>query len=266
MRIDTGTDLLLADVDGPVAWLTFNDPARHNTLSVALQSAVGPVVERWAADDDVRVIVMRGAGERAFVSGADISEFGEERTTPEARQRYAARTGAAWGAWRQVDKPVLAMIDGYCIGGGLLMALQADIRICSDRATFAVPAARLGLGYAADGVRALMNVAGPAVAADVLFSARRLDAAEALNAGIVNRVVPADELLATTQEAAAQIARNAPLTIKACKAAIRASSGRRDPATDDAVEAMVEACFRSQDYLEGQAAFLAKRDPVFRGV
>lgn len=266
MRIDTGTPLLLAEVDGPIAWLTFNDPARHNTLSVAMQSAIAPVVEQWSADDDVRVIVMRGAGERAFVSGADISEFGEERTTPEARERYAARTGAAWGVWRQVDKPVIAMIDGYCIGGGLLMALQADIRICSDRATFAVPAARLGLGYGADGVRALMHVAGPAVASDILFSARRLSATEALNAGIVNRCVPADELAETVTGAAAQIARNAPLTIKACKAAIRASLGRRDPATDAAVEALVEACFRSEDYLEGQAAFMAKRDPVFRGV
>lgn len=266
MGIDTGTELLLAETDGAVGWLTFNDPARHNTLSLAMQEAIAPVVEAWERDETVRVIVMRGAGERAFVSGADISEFAENRTAPADRERYAARSGAAWDVWRSVDTPVIAMIDGYCIGGGLLMALQADIRICSERSTFGIPAARLGLGYGAGGVRALMQVAGPAVASDLLFSARRISAAEALGAGLVNRLVPAEELLSTTAAAAAEIARNAPLTIRACKAAIRAERRRPDDAVDRAVDEMVEACYRSADYLEGQAAFRAKREPVFRGV
>lgn len=266
MRIDTGTELLLAETDGAVGWLTFNDPARHNTLSLEMQEAIGPVVEAWERDDAVRVIVMSGAGDRAFVSGADISEFAENRTAPADRERYAARSGAAWEVWQSVDTPVIAMIDGYCIGGGLLMALQADIRICSERSTFGIPAARLGLGYGTSGVRALMQVAGPAVASDMLFSARRISAADALGAGLVNRCVAADELVSTTTGAAAEIARNAPLTIRACKAAIRAERRRRDDVDDGTVEEMVEACYRSADYLEGQAAFLAKRDPVFRGV
>jgi enoyl-CoA hydratase/carnithine racemase len=145
------------------------------------------------------------------------------------------------------------------------MALQADIRICSDVSTFAIPAARLGLGYGFGGVRALMQVVSPAVASEMLFSARRLSAAEAVTAGLVNRVVPSAGLQAAVDELAIQIVGNAPLTVRACKAAIRlAAEGGANPDTSD-VDALAEACFRSEDYLEGQAAFLAKREPVFRG-
>jgi enoyl-CoA hydratase/carnithine racemase len=265
LRMETGTDLLLAEVDGMVARLTFNDPARHNVLSVAMQEAIVPVVEAWERDETIRVIVMSGAGGQAFVAGADISEFATRRTAPEDRADYDRRTGAAWRCWRQVTKPVIAMIDGYCIGGGVLMALQADIRICSDASTFGIPAARLGIGYGFGGVRELMRVVSPAVASEMLFSARRLSAAEAAAAGLVNRVVPADRLAAEVDEVATQIAGNAPFTVRACKAAIRlAADGGPRPDTAE-VDALVEACFRSDDYVEGQAAFLAKREPVFRG-
>ncbi len=265
MRIETGTELLVADVHDAIARLTFNDPARHNVLSVAMQEAIAPLVEAWERDDAVRVIVMTGAGGRAFVAGADIAEFGARRTAPEDRADYDRRTGEAWRCWRRVTKPVLAMIDGYCIGGGVLMALQADIRICSEASTFAIPAARLGLGYSFGGVRALMRIINPAMASEMLFSARQLSAAEAFSAGLVNRVVPGDQLRATVDELAAQIAANAPLTVRACKAAIRAAADDGAQPDTAEVDALVEACFRSEDYLEGQAAFLAKRDPVFRG-
>jgi enoyl-CoA hydratase len=265
VRIETGTELLLAEVEGPTARLTFNDPARHNVLSLAVQEAIPPIVEAWERHDEVRVIVMTGAGGRAFIAGADIAEFGARRTAPEDRADYDRRTGAAWRCWRNVTKPIIAMIDGYCIGGGVLMALQADIRICSDVSTFAIPAARLGLGYGFGGVAALMRVVNPAVASELLFSARRLSAAEAATAGLVNRVVPVAQLHAAVDELAAQIAGNAPLTVRACKSAIRiASEGGAHPDTAE-VDALVEACFRSEDYLEGQAAFLAKREPDFRG-
>jgi enoyl-CoA hydratase len=265
VRIDTGTDLLLAEVDGSIARLTFNDPARHNVLSVAMQEAIAPVVERWEGDDTVRVIVMTGAGGRSFVAGADIAEFGTRRTAPEDRADYDRRTGAAWRCWRQVTKPVIAMIDGYCIGGGLLMALQADIRICSESSTFAIPAARLGLGYGFAGVRTLMRFVNPAIASELLFSARRLSAAEAVTAGLVNRVVPATGLSDAVDQLANQIAANAPLTVRACKAAIRLAADGGATIDTAEVDALAEACFRSDDYLEGQAAFLAKREPVFRG-
>jgi enoyl-CoA hydratase/carnithine racemase len=265
MRIDTGTELLLAEVDGPVGRLTFNDPARHNVLSLAMQEAIPGVVEAWQADDSIRVIVVEGAGGRAFVAGADISEFGARRTAPEDRADYDQRSGAAWRVWRHVDKPVIAKIDGYCIGGGLLMALQADISICSEPSTFAIPAARLGLGYGFAGVRQLMHHVNPAIASEILFSARRFSSAEALNAGLVNRVVPVADLEDAVLTLAAQIAGNAPLTIAACKAAIRLAADGGHAADTSEVDALAEACFRSQDYLEGQAAFLAKREPEFRG-
>ena len=190
MRMDTGTDLLLAEVDGPIGRLTFNDPARHNVLSLAMQEAIPAVVESWQADDSIRVVVTTGAGGRAFAAGADIAEFAARRTEVADRADYDRRSGAAWRCWRRFTKPVIAAIDGYCIGGGLLMALQADIRICSDASTFAIPAARLGLGYGFGGVRTLMQYVNPAIAAELLYSARRFTADEARVAGLVNRVVP----------------------------------------------------------------------------
>ena len=265
MRIETGTELLLAEVDGPIGRLTFNDPARHNVLSLAMQEAIPAVVEAWQADDAIRVIVTSGAGGRAYAAGADISEFAERRTEVDARADYDRRSGAAWRCWRHLTKPVIAAIDGYCIGGGLLMALQADIRICSGASSFAIPAARLGLGYGFGGVRTLMHHVNPAIAAELLYSARRFSAAEAHAAGLVNRVVPVAELHGAVTELAEQIARNAPLTVTACKAAVRlAAEGGPHPDTTE-VDALAEACFRSDDYREGQAAFLAKREPVFKG-
>ena len=265
MSIDTGTDLLLARVEGPLGRLTFNDPARHNVLSLAMQEAIAPVVEAWEADPEIRVVVIEGAGGRAFAAGADISEFGAKRTAVDDRADYDRRSGAAWRVWRRVTKPVIAKIDGYCIGGGLLMAMQADIRLCSTPSTFAVPAARLGLGYGYGGVRQLMHHVNPAIASEILFSARRFSSDEALRVGLVNRVVPVEELEDAVVALAGQIARNAPLTVTACKAAIRLAADGDPDADTSAVDALAEACFRSEDYLEGQAAFLAKREPQFKG-
>ncbi len=264
--IDTGTDKMLAHVEGGIGWMTYNNPARLNAMSYDMQLAVPRIMEGFAEDPEVHVIVVCGAGDRAFVSGADISEFSDKRTTVAARADYDDALARAWGSWRLVEKPIIAMIRGYCIGGGLLTAMKTDIRIAAAGSQFGVPAAKLGLGYAYGGVEELMALVGPAWAAEILFSARRLDADEALRIGLVNRVVPVDELEATVRELAAMIAGNAPLTVKACKAAIR--EAQREPSVRDldAVERMVEACFRSEDYLEGQAAFAEKRAPRFRGV
>jgi enoyl-CoA hydratase/carnithine racemase len=264
--IDTGTDKMLAHVEDGIGWMTYNNPARLNAMSYDMQLAVPRILGAFAADPDVHVVVVRGAGDRAFVSGADISEFSQKRTTVAARADYDEALAAAWRSWRLVDTPIVAMIQGYCIGGGLLTAMKTDIRIAAVGSEFGVPAARLGLGYGFGGVEELMALVGPAWTSEILFSARRLDADEALRIGLVNRVVPADVLEATVRELAATIAANAPLTVKACKAAIR--EAQRDPAVRDldAVERMVEACFRSEDYREGQAAFAEKRPPRFRGV
>ncbi len=263
--IKTGTEKMLAHVEGGIGWMTYNNPARLNAMSYDMQIAVPRILGAFAADPDVHVIVVRGAGERAFVSGADISEFSDKRTTVAARADYDEALAAAWGSWRTVDKPIIAMIRGYCIGGGLLTAMKADIRIAAEGSEFGVPAAKLGLGYAYGGVEELMGIVGPSWTSEILFSARRLSADEALRIGLVNRVVVIDDLEPSVRELAATIAANAPLTVQACKAAIR--EARKDPeARDlDAVERMVEACFRSDDYLEGQAAFAEKRAPRFRG-
>jgi enoyl-CoA hydratase/carnithine racemase len=257
---------MLAHVEGGIGWMTYNNPARHNAMSYDMQLAVPRILSAFSADPEVHVVVVQGAGDRAFVSGADISEFSEKRTTVAARADYDDALAAAWASWRTVPKPIIAMIRGYCIGGGLLTAMQADIRIAAADSQFGVPAAKLGLGYAYGGVEQLMDLVGPAWAAEILFSARRLSAEEAHDIGLVNRVVPVDDLEPTVRDLAATIAANAPLTVQACKAAIR--EARKDPAQRDlaAVERMVEACFRSDDYLEGQAAFAEKRAPVFKGM
>jgi enoyl-CoA hydratase len=266
MRVETGTDLLLAEIDGGVATMTFNDPDRHNVLSKQMLMAAAPLVAAWDSDATVRVVVLRGAGGRAFAAGADIGEFASGREASDSDTPRSGRVPAsAWTCWEALGKPLIAMIDGYCIGGGLLVALQADIRICSDRSTFSIPAARLGLGYGRMGVRPLLHAVGPAVASDLLFSARRLAADEALQVGLVNRCVPADELDAAVRATATGIAANAPLTIRAAKAAIRAELDGLVGEAAEAVDRMAAACFASEDFREGQAAFAAKRNPVFRG-
>ncbi len=263
--IDTGTERMLAHIEDGVGWMTYNNPARLNAMSMDMNRAVPVILGEFQARDDVRVVVVTGAGGRAFVSGADISEFGEQRTSVEARATYDRVAAEAGRAWLGVDKPIVAMIRGYCIGGGLLTALQTDIRIASEGSQFGVPAAKLGLGYGFGGVEKLMALVGPAWAAEILFSARRLSDAEALRIGLVNRVVPDDQLETAVAELAGQMAANAPLTIRACKAAIHELLRDPERRNLERVNELVEACFRSEDYKEGQQAFMEKRPPQFKG-
>lgn len=265
VRRETGTDMLLVDVTGAIAVLTFNNPAKRNALSREIRAALPGALAALQSDPEVRVVVVTGAGDKAFASGADISEFGEQRTTPAARAEYDRGQAALLDAWASLGKPIIAMIRGFCMGGGLVTALQADIRIASDDSQFGVPAARLGLGYGFSGVTTLTALVGPAWTAEILFSARRFSAPEALQMGLVNRIVPAAELRDQVMALATGIAGNAPLTVAAAKAAIR-EAGRPPELRDLArVQAMVEACFRSDDYREGQRAFAEKRPPAFTG-
>ncbi len=259
------TEKMIARVDGAIGWMIFNNPVRHNALSLEMWQAVGEILPAFQQDEAVRVVVMTGAGEKAFVSGADISEFDDKRDTAEAAEEYARVSEGGRAALADLEKPLIAMIRGYCLGGGLGTALAADIRVAAEGAQFAIPAARLGLGYGFAGVKVLTDLVGPAMAREILFTARRFTAEEAQQIGLINRLVPVDALEPTVRELAETIAANARLTIRAAKYAITEAckdSEARDLAT---LEAMVAACFDSADYAEGRLAFKQKRPPKFSG-
>ena len=259
------TEKMLAEKNGPIGWITFNNPARHNAVSMAMWEALSDIVRDFQADEAVRVIVVKGAGEKAFVSGADISEFEQRRSSPETTREYNAASGQATDALRQVRKPTIAMIRGYCIGGGVSVATSCDLRIAEDGARFGVPAARLGLGYEFAGVRKLVDLVGPAFAKEIFFTARQFSAQEALAMGLINRMVPGGQLETYVRDYAHTIAANAPLTVASIKTLV--AQALEDESRRDVVlcRAVVDRCFGSRDYVEGRTAFMEKRKPVFRG-
>ncbi len=259
------TRKMLAEVMDGIGWITFNNPARRNAISLEMWEALGQILESFQHDGNVRVVVMKGAGDKAFVSGADISEFEEQRGNAEQKKRYGEVSAHANRWLARIDKPLVAMIQGYCIGGGLATALGADIRFATPDSTFGIPAARLGLGYDYPGLKTLCDLVGPSRAKDIMFTARFLTASEALAMGLINYVVPAGELEARVKDYAFGIAANAPLTVRAAKLAINEAmkdSGKRDLVS---VNKMVDACFDSEDYREGRKAFMEKRKPEFLG-
>ncbi len=259
------TERMIAEKEGAIGWITFNNPARHNAVSMVMWEALLDIATDFGSDPAIRVVVVKGAGEKAFVSGADISEFEEKRSSPETTRRYNETSHQATVALTSLGKPTIAMIRGWCIGGGVSTALSCDLRIASDGARFGVPAARLGLGYGYDGVRKLMDVVGPSFAKEIFFTARQFTAQEALAMGLVNRVVPDGQLDAFVREYAATIAGNAPLTIASIKTIV--AEALKDEAVRDRArcDRAVDGCFDSADYVEGRQAFMAKRKPNFGG-
>jgi enoyl-CoA hydratase len=252
-------------VEGAIGWLVFDHAERRNAISLGMWQAIPPLAAELDADPAVRVVVLRGAGEDAFVSGADISEFERTRTGARAAQSYEDVGIAAFEAVAQVAKPVLAMIHGWCIGGGMALALSADLRYAADDAVLAIPAARLGLGYHVTGLDALVRLVGPSTAKEVLFTARRFAAPDALARGLVTEVVAKAKLEARVRAVAATIAENAPLTLRSAKRVI-GELGRDGAERDrEAMRRSILACFESEDYREGVRAFLEKRKPAFTG-
>ena len=261
----TKTDKMLARKDGGVGYVIFNNPERHNAVSLDMWDATSGILEGFANDEEVRVVVLTGAGGKAFVSGADISKFESERATLEATRRYNATVEKAYTGIQQFAKPTIAMIRGYCIGGGVGLAVCCDLRICSNNSRFAVPAAKLGLGYSYAGLRRLVDVIGPAFAREIFFTARQFDAEEASRMGLVNRVVPEAELESYVKNYAETIAANAPLTVKGVKYIIGEIMKDESARNLARCAELVEQCFASNDFIEGRRAFMEKRKPAFTG-
>lgn len=252
-----------AFIDGSTGWLVLNRPERRNALNAAMWAAIPSLIKSLDEHADVRTIVIRGAGAEAFAAGADISEFGETRSDAAAAEAYEALNGAAFAAIRGAARPVIAMVRGFCIGGGLALALAADLRIADRTALFALPPARLGLAYPLDGLRDLVATVGPQRAKEMIFTARRIGGDEALAIGLIERL--AEDAESETRSLAAEIAAGAPLTIAHAKRAIDFIAGRPGHAGHDTIAGLAARCFDSADYEEGRSAFLEKRKPVFRG-
>ena len=260
-----GTTKILAEVRDGIGWLTFNHPERRNAVSLEMWQALGDAAEAFEADPAVRAVVMRGAGGQSFAAGADISEFESHRSNAEQKAAYGAVASRGTLGLVRLGKPLIALIEGFCIGGGLALSLAADVRFATPGSRFGIPAAKLGLGYDSAGVAALARLVGPSSAKDILFSARFLAADEALRLGLVNFVVEPDIIEAEVRAYAQRIAGHAPLTVHAAKAAVRLFErySVNDQSAD--IDILVNRCFESDDYREGRRAFLEKRSPVFTG-
>lgn len=253
------------DADGSTLHIRFNNPERHNALSVDMWEAVPVLLAQAETDERVRLVVFSGAGEKAFVSGADISQFEDMRAAREAVARYEAMAEQALMGIYNFSKPTLACIRGYCIGGGVNVAMSCDLRIAASDAVFSIPAARLGLGYRYSAMKNLVDLVGPGVAKDLFFTARRIGAPEAKEVGLITRVAPPDQLDALLAEYREALAANAPLTVRAGKAIVGEILKPSPDIDFDKCKQLILGCFQSEDYAEGRKAFMEKRKPVFRG-
>lgn len=256
--------VLCEKADG-IGWMTFSNPSKRNAMSLEMWRDVARILEDLQQDHAIRVVVMRGAGDRAFMSGADISQFEQLRDSAAAAAAYDAVSEDARRWLARIDKPLIAMIRGFCLGGGLGVALAADLRFASDDAVFGIPAANLGVAYSTASVRRLVGLVGPAAAKDILFSARRLNAAEALRIGLVSRVTPAGVLDETVRTYATLLAGKAPLSLRASKAMVDDAVLPESERDAERIRRLVADCFDSADYAEGRRAFMEKRAPVFQG-
>jgi enoyl-CoA hydratase/carnithine racemase len=257
---------MLSRIEDGVGYITFNNPEKHNAVSIEMWDALEKILDEFRSSKDIRVIVLNGAGGKSFVSGADISKFDKERSSKEAVLSYNKRTQKVYELLETFPKPTIAMIDGYCIGGGLNLAVCCDIRICSEKSKFAMPAAKLSLGYPFSSIKRLFDVMGPGMAKHFMFTAEKISASEALACGLVQKLVSEENIETYVRDYALTISHNAPLTIKAMKQIgieILKNPDERDLLL---CEQLASACFDSEDYKEGRKAFMEKRKPNFKGL
>ncbi len=259
------TDQLVIDSEGGIGRITFDNQAKLNALTYEMWLGLPAVLGQFGADGAVRVIVLAGAGGKAFSAGADISEFEKRRDSEDAVEVYNQAVYDATRALVETRKPLIAKIDGYCIGGGLGVAMCCDLRIAAEDSRFGIPAAKLGLGYRLEGLKHLIDVVGPSASMEILFTARQFDAAEALDMGLVNRVVAPGDLAGAVDDLAETIAANAPLTVLAAKTVVREAIKDPNDRDLDLCQKVVDDCFASEDYAEGRKAFMEKRKPRFKG-
>lgn len=259
------TPKISVTLDEGVAVVSLDNVAKHNALDLSMWRALPEIIAAIADDEEARVVVLRGVGESPFASGADIAEFETVRADAQGGRAYEGANEDAFAALALCPKPVIAMIRRFCMGGGVGIAAACDLRIAAEGTLFAVPAARLGVGYPPRAMRMVVASFGAAAAKDLFFTARRLDAVEAKALGMIHRLVPDADLEAETMSLAASIAANAPLAMRAAKASIAAASGLPGALAEPDLVALADACFDSSDYAEGRNAFLAKRKPVFTG-
>jgi enoyl-CoA hydratase len=256
---------ILQSVADGVGIITFNNPEKRNAMSLEMWEGFGDALVELRDDPDVRVVIMVGAGDKAFVSGADISQFEKTRHNAEASEEYSRRSAAQRALLADYPKPTIACIRGFCLGGGMQVAMLADIRIASDNSQFGIPAARLGIAYGYDGLRNLVSLVGPSWARLIMYTGMRIDSAEGLRIGLVDRVTPDADLWNATMEIATTIAGNAPLAIKAAKITIAQILKDPDQRDMDAIKEIGTACMDSEDFREGRRAFMEKRKPKFSG-
>ena len=259
------TDKILTEQSGDVARIIFNQPEKRNAVSLEMWEAVEQALIRYEADPTVRILILSGAGGKAFVSGADVSKFESERASADTVAHYNSTTKRVYDGLETFSKPTIAQIDGFCVGGGVALSLSCDMRICGEGSQFAVPAAKLGLGYGYPGIKRLVNVVGPSFAKEIFFTARRFTAEEARVMGLVNRVVPDDKVGEVAEETGQMIAANAPMTVDSVKFIVGETVKNEIQRDLDECDKRVKACFDSKDYIEGRCAFLEKRKPHFVG-
>src|SRR5471030_672475 len=256
---------ILQRVADGVGVITFNNPEKRKAMSLDMWEGLGHALIELRDDADVRVVILTGAGDKAFVSGADISQFEKNRHNAEASEEYSKKSAAQRALLANYPKPTIACIRGFCLGGGMQVAMLADIRFAAENSQFGIPAAKLGIAYGYDGLRHLVSLVGPSWARLILYTGTRIDSAEGLRIGLVDRVVPDTELWGATMEIARTISGNAPLAIQAAKITIAQVLKDPDKRDMDAIKAIGTACMDSEDFREGRQAFMEKRKPKFKG-